>query len=111
MKYVLFESNLNAASGTDSITSLLYKGHWVLLGDSLREVVSAIHDGEIPTVSQRTSVMVYESIPKNLNSLNSKDKRRISLLNSDFKFATGLDATLFKKTFTHTLSYSDGCWR
>jgi hypothetical protein len=48
--------------------------------------------------------MVYGSKPKKLNSLNAKDKRRISLLNSDFKLATGLDAARFKKTFTHTLS-------
>ena len=104
VKYVLFESNLNAAPGTDSITSLLYKVHWDLLGDSLHEVVSAIHDGEAPSLSQRTSLMVFGSKPKKLNSLNAKDKRRISLLNSDFKLATGLDAARFKKTFTHTLS-------
>ena len=35
VKDVLFQSNLNAAPGTDGITSLLYKEHWDLLGDSL----------------------------------------------------------------------------
>ena len=42
--------------------------------------------------------------PKKPNSLLPKDMRRISLLNSDFKGATGLEARLFKKTATHTLS-------
>ena len=33
-----------------------------------------------------------------------EDKRRISLLNSDFKVACGLEARLLKKTLTHSLS-------
>ena len=55
VKKVLFKSNLNAAPGTDGITSLLLKEHWNLLGDSLFQVVTAIHEGEQPTKSQRTS--------------------------------------------------------
>ena len=35
VREVLFKSNLNAAPGTDGITSLLYKEHWDLLGDPL----------------------------------------------------------------------------
>ena len=45
VKDVLFNSNPNAAPGTDGITSLLYKEHWDVLGDSLFEVVTAIHQG------------------------------------------------------------------
>ena len=48
--------------------------------------------------------MVYGSKPKKLASIKAEDKRRISLLNSDFKVATGLDAARMKKTFGHTLS-------
>ena len=48
--------------------------------------------------------MVFGSKPKKLSSLKPSDKRRISLLNSDFKIVTGLEAARFKKTFTHTLS-------
>ena len=48
--------------------------------------------------------MVFGCKPKKTNSLLPKDKRRISLLNSDFKVATGLEARCFKKTVTHTLS-------
>ena len=41
---------------------------------------------------------------RKLSSLKPSDKRRISLLNADFKLVTGLDADRFKRTFTHTLS-------
>ena len=104
IKNVLFESNLNAAPGTDGITSLFYKVHWDLFGEPLHQVVTTIHKGNMPTQSQRTSLMVFGSKPKKLASIRAEDKRRISLLNSDFKLATGLDAARFKRTFTHTLS-------
>ena len=55
VKQVLAESKLNAAPGTDSITSLLYKVHWDVLGEPLHKVVTAIHQGEMPTKSQRNS--------------------------------------------------------
>ena len=48
--------------------------------------------------------MVFGAKPKKVTSLKPSDKRRISLLNSDFKIITGLDAARFKRTFTHTLS-------
>ena len=48
--------------------------------------------------------MVFGCKPQKPNSLLPKDKRRISLLNCDFKVATGLEARSFKKTVTHTLS-------
>ena len=49
--------------------------------------------------------MVFGSKPKKPNSLKPQDKRRISLLNSDFKVASGLEAARMKKTLTHTLSH------
>ena len=48
--------------------------------------------------------MVFGSKPKKLNSLKPGDKRRISLLNSDFKTATGIDAKRFGSTATHSIS-------
>ena len=38
------------------------------------------------------------------NSTDPKHKRRISLLNSDFKIITGIDNSRFKKVATHTLN-------
>ena len=55
VKFVLFESNLNAAPGTDGITSLLYKVHWDLLGKSLHHVVTAIQR-MLPASMPKTSV-------------------------------------------------------
>ena len=104
VKDVLFKSNLNAAPGTDGLTSLLYKECWDSLGDALHQVCLAVRQGECLTVSQRTSLMVFGSKPKKLNSILPKDKRRISLLNSDFKLIAGLEAEGFKRTFNHTLS-------
>ena len=104
VREVLFKSNLNAAPGTDGLASLLYKEHWYLFGDPLVQVDKAVHQGEELTYSQRVSLMVLGSKPKKMSSLKPSDKRRISLLNADFKLKTGLEAARFKKTFTHTLS-------
>jgi hypothetical protein len=48
--------------------------------------------------------MVFGSKPKKPNSIKPGDKRRISLLNSDYKVLTGLEALWFGDTATHTLS-------
>ena len=101
---ILCQSNLNSAPGTDGITSLLYKEHWNILGESLYQVTNAIAQGETLSASQRTSLMVFGTKPKKPLSILPEDKRRISLLNSDFKLCTALEADKFKQTFTHTLS-------
>ena len=101
---VLKQSNLNSAPGTDGITSLLYKEHWDILGDPLHQVITSIAEGEKLTASQRTSLMVFGSKPKKPLSIRPEDKRRISLLNADFKLATAIEANMFKQTFNHTLS-------
>ena len=106
IKEVLFKSNLNAAPGTDGITSLLYHNHWDIMGESLHETTKATMSGEIPTLSQRTSLMVFGCKPKKSHSLLPSDKRRISLMNADFKILTGLQASRFRQLLTHTLSPS-----
>ena len=101
---ILCQSNLNSAPGTDGITSLLYKEHWNILGESLYQVTNAIAQGETLSASQRTSLMVFGTKPKKSLSNLPEDKRRISLLNSDLKLCTALEADQFKQTFTHTHS-------
>ena len=81
----LNEANLHAAPGSDGLTSFLYKEFWDTLGDSLTEVTQAVHRGEQPTCTQRTSLMVFGTKPKKSKSLKPSDKRKISLLNADFK--------------------------
>jgi hypothetical protein len=66
--------------------------------------VFAIHAGEKLMLSQRTSLMVFGTKPKKMTSIRVEVNRRISLLKSDYKLVTGLDAARFKRTFTHTLS-------
>ena len=104
VKEVLKNSNLLAAPGTDGIPSLLYHECWPIMKDRFTDVIQAIFQGSKPSLSQRTSLMVFGSKPKKLNSLKPGDKRRISLLNSDFKTSTGIEAKRFGGTATYSLS-------
>ena len=74
------------------------------MGEPLTDVAKAVFTGDKPTLSQRTSKMVFGSKPKKANSTKPSDKRRISLLNCDFKTMSGLEARRFKATATITLS-------
>ena len=104
VKKIVDNSNLNAAPGNDGIPSLLYKTCWDTIGDALTEVMKEVHQCKPLALSLRSSLMVFGAKPKKPNSLKPQDKRRISLLNSDFKVASGLDADKMKQTLTHTLS-------
>ena len=101
---VLSNSNLRAAPGTDGIPSLLYKEHWDLLGDHLTQIMTEIFECKPLPKSMCTSLMVFGAKPKKPGSLLPKDKRRISLLNADFKLASGIEAYHFRNVATHTLS-------
>ena len=98
------KSNLRAAPGTDGISSLVYKERWSSMGASLSEAMIELHKGKKLTVSQRTALMVFGSKPKKVNSINPSDKRRISILNSDFKLYEGVMARRFRKIGSRTLS-------
>ena len=105
VKNSLMTANMDAAPGTDSLTNLVYKECWGVLGDSLTEIAQAVLNGEKPTRSQRTSLMVYgNKANKPPNSPDPKHKRRISLLNSDFKIISGIPTNRLKKVATHTLN-------
>jgi hypothetical protein len=102
VKEVVWNSNQHASPGTDGITAYLYRQCWDILGDALTEVSQAVFKGNQPTTSQRTSLMVFGAKPKKVQSLKPKDKRKLSLLNVDFKVMTGLEAK------RHSLSSSTG---
>ena len=104
VKSSVSNSNLFAAPGTDGITPFLYHHCWEVVGDALTEVVQAVHAGKPPTLSQRTSLMVFGCKPKKPKSTKPSDKRKISLLNSDFKVITGIINMRFTAVATHTLS-------
>ena len=101
---ILSASNQHAAPDTDGLTSYFYKQCFHIIGQSLTDVVSAVFSGSKPTLSQRTSKMVFGSKPKKASSKKPGDKRRISLLNCDFKTISGIESSRFKKTATRTLS-------
>ena len=105
VKESVWSSKIDAAPGTDGLSMLVYKHCWDTLGDSLTEMVQAVMCGASPSLSQRTSLMVYGAKNnKPPNSIDPNHKRRISLLNSDFKVITGAVNKKFKKVATHTLS-------
>ena len=101
----LKEANLKAAPGTDGITSLVYKQCWDSVGDALTAVVQAKARGEKLPTSMRTALMVFGTKPKKKTSLKPGDKRRISLLNCDFKLVEALDARRFRKISPYCLSH------
>ena len=72
--------------------------------ERITDVIQAIFQGSKPTMSMRTSLMVFGSKPKKINSLKPCDKRRISLLNSDFKTVPRIEAKRFGNTATNSLS-------
>ena len=100
----LAASNLHGGPGTDGLTNYFYKQCFDIVGDPLTEVVAEVSAGSKPTLSQRTSKMVFGCKPKKSKSRKPGDKRRISLLNCDFKTISGTLSRRFKKTATRTLS-------
>ena len=100
----LKESNLKAAAGSDGISGLIYKECWSSLGESLCDVIKEIFSGSLPTTSMRTAMMIFSSKPKKLDSIKPSDKRRISILNCDFKLYEGLIARRFRKLGSRVLS-------
>ena len=88
VKEVMSASNLLASPGTDGIPSMLYNFCKDIMKEAFTIEVQAIHQVEQPTLSMRTSLMVFVSKPKKISSIKPGDKRRISLLNSDFKVVT-----------------------
>ena len=73
VKKSVCSSNLHAAPGSDGLTSILYQQCWDILGDPLTEVIQSVHMGHSPTLSQRTSLIVFEYKPKKTNSIIPSD--------------------------------------
>ena len=101
---VIKDSNQNAAPGLDGIPISVYSACWDFLGDPLSELAMAIFQGEKLPQSMRTSMMVFGCKPKKVKSINPKDKRRISLLNCDFKIIEGIEAKRFRRLGNRILS-------
>ena len=101
---VIKKSNLLAAPGTDGITNYFYLKFFDVIGEHLSQVVKEIFNKESPTTSQKTSIMVFANKPKKMESLKIGDKRKISLLNADFKIISGIEAKRHGLIMEHTVS-------
>ena len=69
-------------------------------------VLQLIFKKEKPTISQRTCNMVFAHKPGKSSSKELKDKRKISLLNADFKILTSLENKRFSSIISHLISPS-----
>ena len=75
------------------------------MGDPLTEVIQSIFNGEKPSNCQRTLMMVFGNKPgKKAKSLLISDRRKLSLLNSDFKLLSGIEAARIRATMARTIS-------
>ena len=105
VKKVLDSCRPHTAPGTEGLAVYLYQQCWTVLGRPLTEVVQAVFRGDKPTPSQRTSLMVFGNKPgKKAKSLLISDRRKLSLLNADFKLMTGIEASRIRSTMSRTIS-------
>ena len=105
VREVLNTCRSHAAPGTDGITAYFYKKFWPVIGDFLKDVIVEIFNGAPPSACMRTSLMVFGNKPgKKAKSLKISDRRKLSLLNVDFKIATGVEAKRLRQTMAHTIS-------
>ena len=105
VKEVLASCRPHAAPGTDSLTAYFYQKAWNIIGDALVEVVQEVFRGAKPSPCQRTSLMVFGNKPgKKAKSLLISDRRKLSLLNVDFKLMTGIEAKRIRSTMHRTIS-------
>ena len=107
----LLASNLKAAAGTDGIPGLLYKVCWEDVGETLIDVIHELFRSKSPTVSMRTALMVFSSKPKNLSCFKPSSKRRISILNTNFKLYEGLISRRFRKLGDKAFPQANNIWR
>ena len=104
VKASLLCANRNSAPGSDGITYLVYLTCWNTLGQHLSDVIREIvKEGKLPE-SMRNSFLVYSPKLGKENSTRIKDKRKLSLLQTDFKVLLGILAGRLKKTENHTIS-------
>jgi exonuclease III len=95
----------HAAPGTDGLTAYFYQKCWDIIGGALFKIIFAVFSGAKPSSCQRTSLRVFGNKPgKKAKSLKISDRRKLSLLNLDFKIITGIEAARIRPTMTRTIS-------
>ena len=86
-----------ASPGLDSIPSGLYVQMFDLFAPVMLEVYNDIIQGQPPPASMRTSIVQFLSKPKKANSVKLSDKRKISVLCTDFKCLEKIMANRLKR--------------
>ena len=74
-----------ASPGIDGIPSTFYVKMSKLIAPYMLEVINEIVQGKEPSESMRTSTLMFLGKPKKMNSIKFEDKRKISVLCTDFK--------------------------
>ena len=99
VKKVLDSCRPHVAPLTAGLTVYFYRTCWNIMGDSLTEVIQSVFTGSKPSACQRTSLIVFGNKPgKKAKSLLISDRPKLSLLNSDFKLMTGIEAACIQTT-------------
>ena len=106
LKNALKKLKSKASPGLDAIPSTLYIQMFDLFAPLMVEVFNEILHGQSPPASMRTSVVQYLNKPKKAKSSKLSDKRKISILCTDFKCLEKIMALRLKKVMSKFVSSS-----
>ena len=106
LRKALLKLRSKAAPGLDSIPSGLYVTMFSLFAPLMLEVFNEIINGQTPAASMRTSIVQYLNKPKKANSVKLSDKRKISILCTDFKCLEKILANRLKRVMSKFISQS-----
>ena len=106
LKKALSQLNSKASPGIDGIPSTLYTKLADVFVPHMLEVFNFILNGEKPTETMRTSTVQFLSKPKKANSFKLSDKRKISVLCTDFKCLETVLANRLNDVMPHFISES-----
>ena len=104
VKASLLCANRNSSPGSDGLTYLTYLACWDSLGHHLSDVIREIvNEVKLPE-SMKNCFLVFSPKINKENSTKIKDKRKLSLLQTDFKVLLGILAGRLRRTENHTIS-------
>ena len=95
-----------ASPGLDGIPSTLYSNMPEMFIPYLVELFNTILKGEKPPESMRTTIVQFLSKPKKQDSIKLEDKRKISILCTDFKLFETVLANRLNKAMEEFISPS-----
>jgi len=101
---ILKSSNLHAAPGTDGITSYFYLKMFDKVEEPLTDVITNMFQRKKPTKSQWTCNIIFANKSNKSDSIKLKDKRKISLINANFKILSGIGNRWHSTILDHTVS-------